>query len=51
MPEALKERAEEQAGREGLSENAWMVRAVQTAVNPTTHDRRGPRRTTGYARS
>src|SRR5262245_57957546 len=26
MPEALKERAEEQAGREGLSVNAWMVR-------------------------
>src|SRR5687767_11461143 len=26
LPEALKERAEEQAGREGLSVNAWMVR-------------------------
>jgi HicB family len=51
MPEALKERAEEQAGREGLSVNAWMVRAVQTAVNPTASMRRGPRRTTGYARS
>ena len=51
MPEALKERAEEQAGREGLSVNAWMVRAVQTAVNPSSRDRRGPRRTTGYARS
>jgi hypothetical protein len=51
MPEALKERAEEQAGREGLSVNAWMVRAVQTAVNPTASARRGPRRTTGYARS
>jgi hypothetical protein len=51
MPEALKERAEEQAGREGLSVNAWMVRAVQTAVNPAGRDRRGPRRTTGYARS
>ena len=51
MPEALKERAEEQAGREGLSVNAWMVRAVQTAVNPASRDRRGPRRTTGFARS
>ena len=51
LPEALKERAEEQAGREGLSVNAWMVRAVQTAVNPASRDRRGPRRTTGYARS
>lgn len=51
MPEALKERAEEQAGREGLSVNAYMVRAVQQAVNPTANERRGPRRTTGYARS
>jgi predicted HicB family RNase H-like nuclease len=51
MPEGLKERAEEQAGREGLSVNAWMVRAVQVAVNPTASMRRGPRHTTGYARS
>ena len=51
MPEALKERAEEQAGRDGLSVNAWMVRAVQAAVNPISRDRRGPRRTTGFARS
>jgi len=51
MPESLKERAEEQAGREGLSVNAWMVRAVQTALNPTEWMRRGPRRTTGFARS
>lgn len=51
MPEALKEQAEELAGREGLSVNAWMVRAVQTAVNPTAPLRRGPRRTTGFARS
>ena len=51
MPEALKERAEEQAGREGLSVNAWMVRAVQSAVHPTASMRRGSRRTTGYARS
>ena len=53
MPESLKARAEEEAGREGLSVNAWMVRAVQTAVAParTSHQRGGPRRTTGYARS
>ena len=50
MPEALKERSEEQATREGLSVNAWMVRAVQSAVNPTAPMRRGPRRTTGFAR-
>jgi len=52
MPESLKERAEEQASREGLSVNAWMVRAVQTALQPIAHIHgRGPRRTTGYARS
>jgi hypothetical protein len=52
LPEALKERAEQQAGREGLSVNAWMVRAVHGALHPapTVHSR-GPRRTTGYARS
>ena len=54
MPESLKERAEEQAGLEGLSVNAWMVRAVQSALAPTRTSidhRGGPRRTTGYARS
>jgi hypothetical protein len=54
LPEGLKERAEEQAGAEGLSVNAWMVRAVQAAVSPAgvpVHRRGGPRRTTGYARS
>jgi hypothetical protein len=53
LPEGLKERAEEQAGREGVSVNAWIVRAVHGALQPTTHalHARGPRRTTGYARS
>ncbi len=52
LPEALKERAEDQAGREGLSVNAWMVRAVHAAIHAVPADRsRGPRRTTGFARS
>ena len=52
LPEALKERAEEQAGREGLSVNAWMVRSVQSALSPSPSPHtRGPRRTIGYARS
>ena len=52
MPEVLKERAEEQAGRESLSVNAWMVRAVQAALFPTAtpHAHRS-RHTTGFARS
>jgi hypothetical protein len=51
LPESLKEQAEQQAVRNGLSVNAWMVRAVQAAVHPTESPRRGPRRTTGFARS
>jgi len=51
LPESLKEQAEEQAVRNGLSVNAWMVRAVQAAVHPTESRRGGPRRTTGFARS
>ena len=52
LPEALKERAEEQAGRDGLSVNAWMVRAVHGALQPSAAIRaRTPHRTTGYARS
>lgn len=33
LPEQLKFRVEEVAGREGLSVNAWLVRAVATAVD------------------
>jgi hypothetical protein len=48
LPERLKGDAESAAGREGLSMNAWLVRAVRGAL-----DRRPPggRRLTGYARS
>jgi HicB family len=55
LPESLKEQAEQQAVRHGLSVNAWMVRAVQVALHaavpPNTAYGRGPRRTTGFARS
>jgi len=52
LPESLKDRAETSASAEGLSLNAWMVRAVQTATHLTTVPHaRGPRRTTGFARS
>jgi predicted HicB family RNase H-like nuclease len=53
LPESLKERAEGQAARDGLSVNAWMVRAVNAAVRPLDGQPhgRGPRRTTGFARS
>jgi len=53
LPESLKERAEDQAARDGLSVNAWMVRAVHGALQPSSAHGHGrsPRRTTGFARS
>ncbi|MFG3047557.1 hypothetical protein ACGFZR_21810 [Streptomyces sp. NPDC048241] len=39
LPAHLKARAEEAAGREGLSVNAWLVRAVSAAVDGTTRPR------------
>lgn len=44
-PEGLKVRIEEAAGREGLSVNAWLVRAASAALDP------GERRDTRSARS
>jgi hypothetical protein len=34
VPDQLKGRIEEAAGREGLSVNAWLVRAVSAAIQP-----------------
>ncbi|MFG2005019.1 toxin-antitoxin system HicB family antitoxin [Spirillospora sp. NPDC048911] len=34
LPEHLKLRVEEAAGRQGLSVNAWLVRAISTAFEP-----------------
>lgn len=51
LPESVKTRAEEAAGRDGVSVNAWLVRAVLAALDGS---QRGPsrsgRRLTGYAR-
>jgi len=38
LPEGLKTRIEEAAGREGRSVNAWLVRAAATALNPSAPD-------------
>lgn len=57
LPDALKGRMEAAASREGVSVNAWLVRAVSRAVdNPAgpagPPPRRGPgQRITGFARS
>ncbi|MGW7076753.1 hypothetical protein ACWGH2_21120 [Streptomyces sp. NPDC054871] len=39
LPAHLKARAEEAAGREGLSVNAWLIRAVSAAVDGDTRPR------------
>ncbi|MFV0285116.1 MAG: toxin-antitoxin system HicB family antitoxin [Demequina sp.] len=41
LPDALKQQAEGAAAAEGLSLNAWLVRAVAAAVNPGPQSRRG----------
>jgi len=52
LPDALKIRAEEAAGREGLSLNAWLVRAATAALE--SEDRRprprGSQHFTGWVR-
>ncbi|MEP6696614.1 MAG: hypothetical protein ABJA34_07020 [Pseudonocardiales bacterium] len=51
LPESLKGLAEQAAAREGLSVNAWLVRAVALSLEgPPTSRGPGPRRFTGYAR-
>lgn len=57
LPETLKGRAEQAAAIQGLSLNAWLVRAVASALrepragSTTSMSGRGPRRFTGFARS
>jgi hypothetical protein len=56
LPDQLKGRIEEAAGRDGLSVNAWLVRAASTAVQATDPAReaarapRGGQRFTGWVR-
>jgi hypothetical protein len=40
LPDHVKARVDEAAGREGLSVNAWLVRAVVAALEPAARDRR-----------
>src|SRR5216684_6649040 len=47
LPDSLKLRAEEAAEKEGLSVNAWLVRAVAAALEP---DDRDPRRSSQRGR-
>lgn len=56
LPEGLKGRAETAAAADGVSVNAWLVRAVSRALDPVgpRHpwpNTPGPRRLTGYGRA
>jgi hypothetical protein len=46
LPDSLKLRAEEAAEKEGLSVNAWLVRAVAAALEPDDRDGRSRRSST-----
>ena len=48
IPEALKTRVEQQAGQDGLSTNAWLVRAITRALE---QPRRVGNRLTGFAQT
>jgi hypothetical protein len=57
LPDHLKARVEQAAGREGLSVNAWLVRAAAAALDRADPDRRraarpsrGTQHYTGWAR-
>lgn len=57
LPDHLKARVEQAAGRDGLSVNAWLVRAAAAALDRGDPDRRrgprpsrGPQHYTGWAR-
>src|SRR5262245_46329231 len=50
LPEALKQRVEEAASREGVSTNTWIVQALGRVASGATRRSSG-RRLTGYGRS
>jgi hypothetical protein len=51
MPEALKAHIEQTAAAEGISVNAWLVRAVTAAVNQPPVPHRPGKRITGFAQA
>jgi len=50
VPESLKPRIDEAARRDGLSANAWLVRAISAAVEPGGGGSPGPRGSRGGQR-
>lgn len=50
LPETVKSRVEQAASAEGISVNAWLVRAVSRELSQSTRQPRGRRNFTGYVR-
>jgi hypothetical protein len=55
LPDQLKSRVEEAAGQQGISVNAWLVRAISATFEPGTRGRpasppRSGRSYTGWVR-
>src|SRR3954465_3704222 len=51
LPESLKTAVEQAAAREGVSTNAWLVRAIARATEARTQTHLTGKRLTGYAQS
>ena len=51
LPEALKAQIEVVASTEGVSTNAWIVRALSSALEPRSGRTRSSNRLQGYAQS
>ena len=51
LPDQLKRRVEQAAAREGVSTNAWLVRAIARATEARSHTQTTGKRLTGYAQS
>ncbi|HEX5496974.1 MAG TPA: toxin-antitoxin system HicB family antitoxin [Mycobacteriales bacterium] len=50
LPETVKSRVERAAAAEGVSVNAWLVRAISRELGQSTRQSRGRRTFTGYVR-
>src|SRR5215212_4740820 len=51
LPESLKTAVEQAAAREGVSTNAWLVRAIARSTEARSHTNITGKRLTGYAQS
>jgi hypothetical protein len=51
LPDELKARIDDRAGREGISTNTWIVRALESAVGRGSHHASRGRRMSGFGQA